>query len=157
MPTIVLNEKLTENFTLGEFIASETAARLSIGVFVDDGGAVHSNLKRLASTVLQPIRDQFGPVSITSGFRPPKLNQAIGAGRKSYHQFGLAVDFVAHKAPPKVVGEWVRDSGLDFDKCIVEFDRWVHIQINHEGWAPRGEVLTAKRRWGVPVYKQGIE
>ncbi len=147
---------LTKNFTLGEFLASETADRLHIGVFVDDGGAVHCKIKRLASTVLQPIRDEFGPISITSGFRPPGLNKAVGSGPKSYHQYGLAVDFVAYGSPPKLIGEWVRDSGLEFDQCIVEYDKWVHIQISHEGWKPRKQVLTARRRWGVTVYEKGI-
>ena len=47
-------------------------------------GAKHANnLRLVATTLLQPIRDQFGTTLVTSGYRSPALNAAIGGATRS--------------------------------------------------------------------------
>ncbi len=36
------------------------------------------NLKHLVANVLDPLRERVGPVIITSGYRSPELNAAVG-------------------------------------------------------------------------------
>ena len=43
-------------------------------------------------TRIQTLRDLFGPIIITSGYRCMKHNQKVGGAEKSYHLNGNAVD-----------------------------------------------------------------
>jgi zinc D-Ala-D-Ala carboxypeptidase len=68
---------LSRNFTLQELIKSDTAIRLNIDN--NPNGDQIDKLKQLCENVLQPVRDQFGRVKVTSGFRSPELCRAIGS------------------------------------------------------------------------------
>jgi len=51
------------------------------------------NLRRLCQSVLQPLRVHLKrPVVITSGYRSPALNRAIGGSPTSHHMQGRAAD-----------------------------------------------------------------
>ena len=50
------------------------------------------NLAYLCHTVLQPLRDRFGPIRINSGYRCPELNEAVGGVANSHHLRGEAAD-----------------------------------------------------------------
>ena len=50
------------------------------------------NLAYLCHMVLQPLRDRFGPIRITSGYRCPELNRAVGGVKNSQHLQGEAAD-----------------------------------------------------------------
>ena len=82
--------KMSTNFTLSEMISSQTATRLGIDNTPNDDQI--ENLKELCEKVLQPIRDKFGPVRVTSGLRVPELNTAIGGSGSSQHCKGEAAD-----------------------------------------------------------------
>jgi zinc D-Ala-D-Ala carboxypeptidase len=85
--------RLTPNFTLAELIASNTAQRLRI-----DNTPTPDALRRLQGTaeMLQRIRDTLGaPVIVTSGYRGPVLNRAVGGVTSSDHMSGQAADIVA--------------------------------------------------------------
>ena len=71
---------LSRNFTLQELIKSDTAIRLNIDN--NPNGDQIDKLKQLCENVLQPVRDQFGRVKVTSGFRSPELCRAIGSSQK---------------------------------------------------------------------------
>ena len=75
--------KLSKNFTLGEMIQSQTAIRKNIDN-TPNGNQI-LNLIDLCENVLQPLRDYFGPIHISSGFRSQKLNVAIGGSTTSQH------------------------------------------------------------------------
>lgn len=45
-------------------------------------------LRYLCQQILEPMRDEFGSVTITSGYRPPAHNQAIGGVPDSRHLYG---------------------------------------------------------------------
>lgn len=135
--------QLSDNFWLGEFIRSQTAARMGRAIVVEPGDAIHLNLVRLCREVLQPLRDRLGPIHVTSGYRPVWLNRKIGGSRRSQHCLGLAADIVVTGHSPYQVCEAAVSHGLPFDQLIHEFGQWVHVSVAPEGELPRGETLTA--------------
>ena len=58
---------LSRNFTLQELIKSDTAIRKGINNNPNSGQI--EKLKTLCENILQPVRDHFGRVKVTSGFR----------------------------------------------------------------------------------------
>ena len=74
---------LTRNFTLQELIKSDTAIRL--GIDNNPNSDQITKLRLLCENILQPVRDHFGRVKVTSCFRSPKLCLAIGSSIESQH------------------------------------------------------------------------
>ena len=75
--------RLSNNFTLSEIIKSNTAARLNIK---NAPNKEHlKNMQVLIRDLIQPMRDALGPIRISSGYRSPSLNRAIGGSSKSQH------------------------------------------------------------------------
>lgn len=151
--------KLGKHFHLSEFTRSQTAARK--GIVNQPGAEDVRALLLLVENVLEPLRMAFGkPVVISSGYRSPKLNRAIGGSRTSQHCRGEAADFEIPGMENIVVARWLQDN-VYFDQLILEFytpgqphSGWVHCSYREAG--NRGEVLTAKRsRWGTQ-YMQGL-
>ena len=64
--------RLSKNFALSEMVKSATAERLR----VDNSPGSHHlvNLTHLCINILQPVREQFGVITINSGYRSPALN-----------------------------------------------------------------------------------
>ena len=85
------NMQLSTNFRLSEFTRSDTVKRLGIE---NECSSVEQvlNLAYLCHMVLQPLRDRFGPIRITSGYRCPELNKAVGGVKNSRHMRGEAAD-----------------------------------------------------------------
>lgn len=83
--------RLSNNFRLSEFTRSDTAKSLGIE---NECSSVEQvlNLAYLCHMVLQPLRDKFGPIRITSGYRCPELNGAVGGASNSQHMRGEAAD-----------------------------------------------------------------
>ena len=65
--------ELTRNFSLQELIKSDTAIRLDINNNPNSGQI--EKLKALCENILQPVRDHFGRVKVTSGFRSEPPNR----------------------------------------------------------------------------------
>lgn len=140
--------QLTEHFTLEEFLVSETAARRGIDNTPTD--AVVANLKRLAER-LEQVRAIFHkPVIITSGYRCPELNVAVGGAKDSAHMYGRAADFnVPGAGGPLQVAILINQrQNIVFDQLINEFDSWVHFGIEAEGAEARRQTMTYKRGGG---------
>lgn len=84
---------LSKNFSLYEFIKSNTASRLGIKNIPSPVQVAH--LRFLCKKVLQPLRDKSGiRMRISSGFRCEELNKAVGGVSSSRHLDGLAADIV---------------------------------------------------------------
>lgn len=143
---------LSPNFTLAEYIASETAARRGIDNTPREA-MVLSNLRRMAA-VMEEIRLVLGvPVLVTSGYRCLELNRAIGSGDGSAHVRGLATDFIAPKfGVPYDVCRAIEPQveRLDIDQLIYEHT-WVHVGLRESG--ARNQVMTLRRSGG---YVAGI-
>ena len=137
---------LSRHFTLREFTASQAADRLG---FDNTPSDLHVDAMRLlCAEILEPIRDHFGPVRITSGYRSPEVNRAIGGSWTSQHRKGQAADFEIPGVDNLDVAYWCRDHLHTFDQLISEYYRdgdpssgWIHISHRSDG-KNRGEVLT---------------
>lgn len=130
--------RLTRNFSLEQLIYSETAQREGIDNTPDPD--IVRNLRLLARG-LEKIRALTGfPLEISSAYRCAELNRRVGGAKTSQHTQGLAADFTCPEfGPPVDVIKAIRDSGISFDQCILEYAKWVHISFSK---APRGKVLT---------------
>lgn len=137
--------KLSENFSLHEFVRSETAARL--GIDNTPPQEVIDNLAMLAQEMLQPLRQSLrASIHITSGYRCPELNGRVNGSTRSQHLHGLAADFVVTGMRPLQVCQAIVDLKLPFDQVIHEFGEWTHVSVAAVGANPRGQVLTIDRR-----------
>ena len=143
--------QLSPHFSLAELTDSQTAVRRCIDN--TPAAAVVSNLARVAA-VLERVRALVGgPITVSSGYRSPKLNKAVGGSASSAHVLGLAVDITAPSVAPKQLARAVRDAGIEFDQLIYE-GTWVHIGLSAD--APRNQVLTATFDGGRASYTKGI-
>ena len=71
--------RLSKNFALSEMVKSATAERLNVD---NSPSTIHLvNLTHLAIHILQPSRDQFGVITINSGYRSPALNAKVGGSK----------------------------------------------------------------------------
>ena len=135
--------RLSKNFVLSEITRSNTAKRLGI----DNGPNKDHlrNIQRLVSNLVQPMRDALGPIRISSGYRNPNVNRAIGGSTKSQHCKGEALDLQFWndgQISNKEIYDWVLRSDVEFDQMINEFDfAWIHISLIKEG--NRKQVLEA--------------
>lgn len=121
-----MQDNLTQHFTLAEMTRSETAARRKIANA--PGPAAIAALKALCENVLEPVREHFGrPVLVTSGYRAPTLNKAIGGSGTSQHCLGEAADFTVQGVSNLEVCQWIMRN-LRYDQLIYEFGEsgWVH-------------------------------
>ena len=146
--------KLSKNFSRAEIEHSNTAKRLGISNEMSEKHL--ENMQRLIDNLIQPMRDAIGPIRISSGYRSPKLNKAIGGSSRSQHSKGEALDlqfWEKGKMNNKVIYDWVLESGIEFDQMINEFDySWIHISLKSR--ENRGQVLEAyKDEKGKTAYK----
>lgn len=128
--------KLSKNFSLDELTASSTAIKRNI----DNSASpdIIDALQELVTNVLQPVREQFGPVTITSGYRCDELNKAIGGSTTSDHSFGRAADFEVKGVDNKAVAIWITENLL-YKQLILEFyndgetnSGWIHCSYDKD-------------------------
>ena len=134
--------KLSQNFDLAEFVVSQEAERKGIDNTPDD--AVVNNLTALCIHVLEPLRQMLGPVRISSGYRCPALNAAIGGAKDSQHMTGHAADISVNGRTLDEVYNWLYDN-TPFDQVIREFPPggWVH--VSHDPARSRRQGMRATR------------
>lgn len=145
--------RISTHFTLEELERSQTAARLGIANAV--GPDQLDQLDDLCHTLLEPLREQLGPIHVTSGYRSPALNKQVGGAARSAHMDGRAADIVAPGWTPLEVCEHaLRLVGVD--KVIHEFGRWCHLQTAKLGKPPRRQAFTAVRVAGRTHYVPGL-
>lgn len=143
--------QLSKNFSLAELVGSQVATRK--GIDNTPTPAVVANLTRLAA-LLEQVRALVGaPITVSSGYRSPALNRAVGGAASSAHVLGLAADISTAKLAPKALAMLIRQSDIAFDQLIYE-GTWVHIALSAS--APRRQVLTAKFAGGGVSYVKGI-
>ena len=142
--------KLSKNLSLAEVTKSTTAKRLGIDNTPDDWTT--ENLRKIAEHVFQPLREAFGcPIYVSSGYRGPELNRAIGGSLRSQHMEGRALDLDADVFGRCTNGEIFRYilNNLTFDQLVWEFGDednpdWVHVSYVHDV-VNRGRCLKACR------------
>jgi zinc D-Ala-D-Ala carboxypeptidase len=123
---------LTEHFTLAEMTHSQKGDRLGL-----DNTPTEVALQNLIRTAkgLEGVRVRLGrrPISVSSGYRSPAVNKAVGGAKRSQHITGEAVDFIcpSYGTPEDIVANIV---DMDYDQLILEFANngggWVHISFS---------------------------
>lgn len=101
-----------------------------------------ANLKRLAETILEPARALIGkPLIITSGYRSPEVNAAVGGVSSSQHMSGQAADFIVQGMTPRDVCMLLKDSDIPYHQLIFENfgGGWTHISWSD---APRRQAFV---------------
>lgn len=145
--------RLSPHFTLDELTFSQHAERH--GWDNKPGAPELRNLKALAA-MLEDVRRVLGhvPIFISSGYRNPQVNAAIGGADTSQHIQGAAADFTAPGfGPPSVIVDTLAwDSDIPFDQLILEYGKWVHISVAPK---PRRMVLQIDRQ-GTQTIQQGV-
>ena len=87
-----------QHFTIQELTKSATAERLAIDN--TPPRAAQRMLTILVEQLLDPIRRRYGaPIIVTSGYRCPALNTAVGGVANSHHIVGCAADIVGTEPP----------------------------------------------------------
>lgn len=134
-----------KHFTIAEFVHSETADRKGIDNRLPK--ELLPNVRALVDKVLDPLREAYGKsILVTSGYRCPVLNKAVGGSATSQHMSGQAADITAgSRKENKRLFYLVQELGLDFDQLIWEKGNstgpdWVHVSYR-EG-VNRNQVLA---------------
>jgi uncharacterized protein YcbK (DUF882 family) len=116
------NKKVSTNFRVKEFACTDG----SDPIFID------SDLV----TILQKIRTHFGKtVTITSAYRTPGKNKAVGGTTYSQHLYGRAADIKVKGVSPKKVAAYA-ETLLKNKGGIGTYSIFTHI-----------DVRTTKARW----------
>ena len=151
----MIDQRVGSHFWLSEFLRSDTAVRK--GIENIPHAIQMANVINILAPGMQRVRDALGsPVQITSGYRSPELNKAIGGSATSQHVEGLAADFIcpAFGTPRSIVKYLMERSGeIHFDQLIYE-GQWVHISFLAGNG--RSEVLTAHFTGGAVTYSKGL-
>ena len=117
-----MNEMLSPHFALSEFTHSVTAQQAHIENIPPE--VVVAFARQFCTEILEPIRERFGSVVITSGYRCPALNVLVHGVSSSDHQWTterIAADFFTPQAVLQQVFDWIRlESKLPFDQVIRE-------------------------------------
>lgn len=148
-------------FSISELCASATAKAKGIKNVPDDTQRKH--LTELIVNLLDPIREAWGEyctrngwqtkgITVTSGFRCPKLNKAVGGVSNSAHLVGYAADTKPSNGRQadyeRFIREWVAGHpAIAFDQIIIERSRtarWVHIAIRNQQGRQRRQCFSLK-------------
>jgi hypothetical protein len=103
-PSSPFSARLTPHIQLGELALWQESRRFDHQHQVDTAAELGAFLER--------CRSHFGgkPVIITSGYRPPTINRAVGGASQSEHLFNApgvgAVDFFIEGVSVKAVQDW---------------------------------------------------
>ena len=142
------NQTLSENFTLGEMIASDTAKKKGI-----DNTPTLADIYRmqeLCKNLLQPIRDAWGkPIKVTSGYRCYRLNRLVGGSPTSAHPLGYAADIKPVSGSYKdfetfVINFLEEHPEIKFDQAIRETSgnsKWLHIGYKNGAGKQRRQIF----------------
>lgn len=109
-------------FSIDEMTRSDTARRLGIDNTPSD--SIKKNLTLFIEKVLDPIREDWGsPIIVSSGYRCPELNKAVGGVKTSGHMYGFCADLQVKDDLRKFsnfVIEWMKEHQMKFDQIIWE-------------------------------------
>lgn len=137
---------MSEHFTRAELCRSDKAKALRIDNTPTDP-QVLADLDRLA-VLLEAVRALLGcPLIITSGYRCPALNKAVGGTPTSQHARGQAADFVTQPFDARTAVERIVAADLPYDQVIEEHSgekHWVHISVPPEGRVARNQALVIR-------------
>lgn len=127
---------MAKYFTLAELIRSDTAKKK--GIDNTPSFEIVDHLSELVEKILDPLRTAYGmPIRVSSGYRSPELNRAVGGAPTSVHQIGYAADLQVGGSFNRFrdfVVDWFKKTGTPYDQILLESDRrtgarWIHIGL----------------------------
>lgn len=123
-------QHLSDHFTLFEFTRSGYAIENELDNIPNEMQI--ASMKALCHNILEPLRRQFGPIIISSGFRSPEVNRGVGGAQSSQHLRGEAADIVINGRDDANAKFGFIMRNLDFDQLILEpigsiNPRWIHV------------------------------
>lgn len=125
---------LSKNLTLAEMIHTDT------GLDNQPSEAEQYKLFIMAQFLFQPIRDYFGPIRVSSGFRSEAVNTKVGGWATSQHMKAEAIDIVPIGVSLDFVFTWIKQK-MYFGQCILYPDHgFIHVSMprvgkkNGESW-----------------------
>ncbi len=144
-------------FKLSTLIKSQTAKEQNIlnypGADKNDGTPYNArnimlNLETLTINCLDPIKQQYPNLVITSGLRVRELNKAVGGSQNSEHRLGRAVDIVVPGTFTYEVFNFIVSNNIPHNQLIWEFPErgsgsWIHISY-HEGKNKSNKTIACK-------------
>ena len=139
---------LAPHFTVEEMLKSSDHPDLAAGLH-DAPPDVLVNLSRLTWSVLVPLRERFGRIIITSGYRPRALNAKVNGSDTSRHLSGCAVDFELRRfSAEKAWQEIWHKRGGEWDRLAFYAQRGrFHADIDPESEHQRGLLYLGDGGW----------
>ena len=111
------NKNLSTNFKVREFACTDGTDPIFIDSDLVD--------------VLQKIREHFGkPVTITSAYRTPGRNKAVGGETYSQHLYGRAADIKVKGVSPAKVAAYA-ETVLKNTGGIGVYNSFVHVDVRN--------------------------
>jgi hypothetical protein len=119
------------NFTWRE--ATKDGTRLPVktnfNAIILSAAQITANIIKLARE-LDKLRAEFGnrPITVTSWYRPPGINEAVGGSTGSFHKTGLGADIQVWGVNPRTVQarlktRWPGGLGLN--------SQYTHVDLRH--------------------------
>ena len=115
-----------------------------------------ANLEALCQQILQPIRDAWGaPIIVSSGYRCPALNKAVGGAAQSDHMYGCAADIKTVVDTPErnkelylLIKKMYQDGKLPrLKQCIDEYGYdWIHVSFQDGRTKKIGQFVHVQRK-----------
>lgn len=149
-------------FTLEECIYSATAE--AMGIDNTPSPKHEANIIETVDNLLDPLREAWGNyclqaglgkqgIHITSGYRSPALNKAVGGSSTSAHCYGYAFDLIPTNNHIIVFKHFCRNflenyKGSSFDQLISEKEdeygvpNWMHVGYKHPNGQQRRQFLS---------------
>jgi hypothetical protein len=125
------NFQLTEHFSYNEMTRSAWAAQHHVDNTPDS--LQLAALQNLCRVLLEPLRRQFGPITVNSAFRSETVNTGVHGVGTSKHLTGEAVDI---RLPDIDTGRaYYRFilANVDYDQLLFEYRRdgavWLHCSV----------------------------
>jgi len=149
-------------FTITECTQSATARARRIDNTPNSEHLAH--IRESIETLVDPLRKAWGDycharklgtagIRISSGYRGPKLNVAVGGSRTSAHCYGYAFDLVPMNRMMVEFKKFCREylKGKKFDQLISEGEngnavpRWMHVGYKSPRGEQRRQLLTMRQ------------
>ena len=121
--------------TFAEAIRSDTARRKGISNMPTE--AQYLRMKAVYEHIYAPLCREFGKLPVSSFFRSPMVNRAVGGSKSSQHMKGEAIDIDCDgygRISNKSLYAYIK-ANMNFDQLILEYPDahgnpgWVHVSF----------------------------